>query len=135
MNTATNLNKYIIAKGLALSLVRNDDGSWGVLDNDETAFSIRDCSESHAVEVASAFISGTQWRDLPARLVASLTHRQAEILRFATLVWGDRKSAQIFLQSSHALLGGRTPLDTAADDDGVERVEEILHTILRSRAT
>jgi putative toxin-antitoxin system antitoxin component (TIGR02293 family) len=46
------------------------------------------------------------------------TARVATVLALAELLWNDRERAQRFLKRPHGELGGRSPLDCAADDDG-----------------
>lgn len=54
------------------------------------------------------------------------TERLARVFATALYVWDDETDAREFLNTSHPLLGERTPLDVAMTELGARRVEELL---------
>jgi putative toxin-antitoxin system antitoxin component (TIGR02293 family) len=58
------------------------------------------------------------------------TERLARVIALAELLWDDTAAAQRFLDTPHAELGGRTPLDCAATELGARAVEEVVNRAL-----
>jgi len=54
------------------------------------------------------------------------TERLARVIALAELLWDDTEAAQQFLNTPHAELGGRTPLECAASELGARAVEEVV---------
>jgi putative toxin-antitoxin system antitoxin component (TIGR02293 family) len=54
------------------------------------------------------------------------TERLARIFATTAYVWDSDDDARAFLNTSHPLLDGRTPLDVAMSELGARRVEELL---------
>ena len=52
--------------------------------------------------------------------------RLARIFATALFVWGSNEEARLFLNSSHTMLNGKTPLDVSLSEIGARRVEELL---------
>lgn len=52
--------------------------------------------------------------------------RLARVLASAIHVWSSEHDAQVFLNTPHPELGGRTPLDVARTELGARRVEALL---------
>jgi putative toxin-antitoxin system antitoxin component (TIGR02293 family) len=52
--------------------------------------------------------------------------RLARIVATADYVWDSEPDAREFLNTSHPLLDGRTPLDVSMTELGARRVEELL---------
>ncbi len=57
------------------------------------------------------------------------TERLARIVALAESLWGDEQAARGFLNRSHPLLEGETPLNVARTEIGARRVERLLHHI------
>jgi putative toxin-antitoxin system antitoxin component (TIGR02293 family) len=56
-------------------------------------------------------------------------HGKRRILRLAERVFGDAALARQWLNRPSVQLGGRTPLEVLASEDGARRVEELLAQI------
>ena len=56
-------------------------------------------------------------------------HGKRRILRLAERVFGDTAKARQWLNRPSVQLGGRTPLEMLASEDGARRVEELLAQI------
>ncbi len=56
-------------------------------------------------------------------------HGKRRILRLAERVFGDAALARQWLNRPSVQLGGRTPLEMLASEDGARRVEELLAQI------
>jgi putative toxin-antitoxin system antitoxin component (TIGR02293 family) len=54
------------------------------------------------------------------------TERLARVIALAELLWDDQPAAQQFLDSAHAELAGRTPLECAGSELGARQVEEVV---------
>ncbi|WP_120342854.1 antitoxin Xre/MbcA/ParS toxin-binding domain-containing protein [Paraburkholderia fungorum] len=52
--------------------------------------------------------------------------RLARIVALAQYVWESETDARQFLNASHPLLDGRTPLDASTTEHGVRRVEDLM---------
>lgn len=57
------------------------------------------------------------------------TERLARVVALAESLWGDENEARAFLNRSHPLLDGETPLNVARTELGARRVERLLHDI------
>ena len=53
-------------------------------------------------------------------------HTVAYVTNLAARVFGDRTKAEHWLNRPSVQLGGRTPMEMLATDEGVRRVEELL---------
>jgi putative toxin-antitoxin system antitoxin component (TIGR02293 family) len=61
--------------------------------------------------------------------------RLARVKAFALDIWGSDSEAQRFLSTRHALLGGRTPREVAANsEDGANKVEQLLGGLIYGTA-
>ena len=54
------------------------------------------------------------------------TERLARVIALAEQLWDDQPAAQRFLNTPHAELAGRTPLESAGSELGARQVEEIV---------
>lgn len=57
------------------------------------------------------------------------TERLARVVALAESLWRDETEARAFLNRSHPLLDGETPLNVARTELGARRVERLLHDI------
>lgn len=57
------------------------------------------------------------------------TERLARVVALAEALWEEREDARAFLNTSHPLLDGRTPLDVAATELGARRIERLLQDV------
>ena len=55
------------------------------------------------------------------------TERLARVAALADVMWEDEAESRAFLNRSHPLLGGETPLNVARTELGARRVERLLH--------
>ena len=66
------------------------------------------------------------------RLSPSSSERAERLARITTLAFqafDGTETAQTWLNASHPLLNGRTPIETSASDLGARQVERLLHNI------
>jgi len=54
------------------------------------------------------------------------TERLARVIALAELLWEDQPAAQQFLNTPHAELAGRTPLESAGSELGARAVEDVV---------
>jgi uncharacterized protein (DUF2384 family) len=54
---------------------------------------------------------------------------QDRVYSLARNVWDDDEDTNAFMNQSHPLLDGETPLALAATEEGAERVEHILQNL------
>ena len=54
------------------------------------------------------------------------TERLARVFATAHYIWGSEADARAFLNTPHAMLKGRTPLEVSLTEIGARRVEELL---------
>lgn len=54
------------------------------------------------------------------------TERLARVIALAELLWDDQPAAQQFLNTPHAELAGRTPLESASSELGARQVEDVV---------
>lgn len=57
------------------------------------------------------------------------TERLARIVAFVERVWQDETETRAFLNRSHPMLGGETPLQAARTELGARRVERLLQDV------
>lgn len=60
---------------------------------------------------------------------SALNEYQEQAYAVARQVWDSAESADAFMAAPHALLGGKTPLETAETEEGARQVKEILGKI------
>lgn len=58
------------------------------------------------------------------------TERLARVVAMAEEVWQDQEQARRFLTTSHAEIGGKTPLDAALTELGARQAEEVMARIV-----
>jgi putative toxin-antitoxin system antitoxin component (TIGR02293 family) len=54
------------------------------------------------------------------------TERLARVIALAELLWDEQTAAQQFLNTPHAELSGRTPLESAGSELGARAVEDVV---------
>ncbi|MBS0348584.1 MAG: DUF2384 domain-containing protein [Proteobacteria bacterium] len=65
-------------------------------------------------------------RDRLSAAESERTERLARVYATARHVWDSDEDARAFLHASHAMLGGRAPLEVAMTELGARRVETLL---------
>lgn len=97
-----------------------------------------------ALERAASYVAGSRSEagKLRDRIIAPATRKRrktrlkpteserverlARVMAAAEEVWDDRAAAREFLATSHAMLGGKRPIDVAQTELGARRVEQLL---------